>query len=194
MNNSKNFKKWLEAGYERFANEGPLGIQVERLARIVDLNKSGFYHYFGDQDTYITELIKYHYDRIHQFVKEASTLKTFDPEYLHLIITYKLSSMVQMQLSRHQNNVLFAKAFTEMNTALASAVFQLWADFINMPDNPELAVRYFQFVRSALYAKGNFAELTYDALRTLVHDAKVIVEEMIIKEQSSFTINPDDRK
>ena len=45
MTKSNTSQKWIEAGYERFAHEGPHGIQVERLARIIGVNKSGFYHY-----------------------------------------------------------------------------------------------------------------------------------------------------
>lgn len=39
-NNSEH--TWIEAGYEQFAAEGLEGIQVERLARITGLNKSGY--------------------------------------------------------------------------------------------------------------------------------------------------------
>ena len=58
MEKAKNLSVWTEAGYKLFAEEGLEGIQVERLARILQLNKSGFYHYFGDLDGYCEELIK----------------------------------------------------------------------------------------------------------------------------------------
>lgn len=116
----------------------------------------------------------YHYDRIHRFASKARTLKTFDPEYLELIVVYKLTSMVQMQLGRNQQNPLLARAFIDLNSTLSSAVAQLWADFINIPDNPKLAIRYYQLVRSTLYANGRSGELSYEILRTLAHDAKVI--------------------
>ena len=48
MEKHKNSSVWTEEGYRLFAKEGLDGIQVERLARILSLNKSGFYHYFGD--------------------------------------------------------------------------------------------------------------------------------------------------
>src|SRR5690349_5144151 len=126
MTKLKTSEKWIEAGYECFAQEGPFGIQVERLARIVGLNKSGFYHYFDDHDTYMEKLVEYHYKRIHQFVSEVRTLKTFDPEYLELIVKYKMTAMVQMQLGRNRNIVLFSKAFADLNTELSLAVAPLW--------------------------------------------------------------------
>lgn len=194
MTKSKTSQKWIEAGYERFAHEGPSGIQVERLARIIGLNKSGFYHYFGDHDIYIESLVSYHSDRVHQFAVEAGTLKTFDPEYLKLVVTYKLTSMVQMQLGRNQKTQLYAKAFTDLNLTLSSAVAQLWADFIHIPDNPELAIRYYHLVRSTLYANGNGStELNYETLHALANDAKVIVQDLIKREKSSHSASYDEK-
>jgi AcrR family transcriptional regulator len=43
---------WIKAGYKLLGTEGMDGIKVERLARILDLNKSGFYHYFGTMEFY----------------------------------------------------------------------------------------------------------------------------------------------
>ena len=60
MEKAKNSSVWTEVGYNLFAEEGIEGIQVERLARILQLNKSGFYHYFGDIDGYCEELINLH--------------------------------------------------------------------------------------------------------------------------------------
>jgi hypothetical protein len=45
-NSKKTIQGWLDVGYKIFAHEGPEGIQVERLARILGVNKSGFYHFF----------------------------------------------------------------------------------------------------------------------------------------------------
>lgn len=60
MGKTNNASVWTEGGYKIFANEGTEGIQVERLARILNLNNSGFYHYFGDLKSFIDELLKLH--------------------------------------------------------------------------------------------------------------------------------------
>ena len=64
--------RWIEAGYEIFAHEGPEGVQIEKLARKVGLNKSGFYHYFSDRDVFFTRLLEYHYQLNEQCFKELS--------------------------------------------------------------------------------------------------------------------------
>jgi AcrR family transcriptional regulator len=55
------YRVWIENGYALFAQDGLDGIQVERLAKMVSLNKSGFYHYFGDRESFLEELMKHHY-------------------------------------------------------------------------------------------------------------------------------------
>ena len=104
MNNSQ---RWMNEGYDLFAREGPEGIQVERLARVLGLNKSGFYHHFGDRNTYL-----------------AST-------------------------------------------------------YVEMSDQPELALRYFRLIRDVVYARINFDNFTPEFLRIIVSEAKAIMEESI---------------
>ncbi len=40
-------EKWIKAGYALLATDEIDGINIERLARALNVNKSGFYHYFG---------------------------------------------------------------------------------------------------------------------------------------------------
>jgi hypothetical protein len=44
MSKKNSIRTWLEAGYDQFADEGLEGLQIERLSRITNLNKSGYYH------------------------------------------------------------------------------------------------------------------------------------------------------
>ena len=71
MEKAKTSLLWATAGYELFANEGLEGIQVERLARILQLNKSGFYHYFADLEGFCQELIQLHRRKIDLLLSEV---------------------------------------------------------------------------------------------------------------------------
>jgi AcrR family transcriptional regulator len=187
MGKTKTSEKWIQAGYELFAHEGPHGLQVERLARILGLNKSGFYHYFGDANTFIVELIDHHRDCIEQYVSEIHKLKDFDPGYLQLMIKYHTVVMVHMQLGKNRNNKLFSDVYADLNSTIALAISPLWANYVNMPDNPDLAIRYFEFVRGSFNAQVRFSDLKYEILHAIVHDAKLIVEEIVKREQPSIT-------
>ena len=80
---------WTEEGYCLFAKEGLYGIQVERLARILSLNKSGFYHYFGDLEGFCSALVQLHKKKVGEFLQEVAVTKKLDPDYLHLLIKYR---------------------------------------------------------------------------------------------------------
>jgi hypothetical protein len=47
------------AGYELLSTDGMEGIKVERLARNLALNKSGFYHYFKAMDVFVKSLLRH---------------------------------------------------------------------------------------------------------------------------------------
>jgi len=80
--------KWVEAGYGFFALEGPEGINIEKIARKIGLNKSGFYHHFGDREVFIQKILEYHLQRNEQFYAELLHASQFDPDVLNLIIKY----------------------------------------------------------------------------------------------------------
>ena len=91
MEKAKNSSIWTEAGYDLFAEEGIEGIQVERLARILNLNKSGFYHYFGDLDGYCDELIKLHERKADLYLADLAKVKSIDPDYLMVLVKHKIA-------------------------------------------------------------------------------------------------------
>src|SRR6478736_6287569 len=95
---------WTQQGYTLFAEEGLDGIQVERLARILQLNKSGFYHYFGDMEVYWTTLLDYHKQLAEIHFDNLRAMKTIEPELFHIMVDRKVSVMFQMQLLRCSNN------------------------------------------------------------------------------------------
>ena len=70
MEKHKNSSVWTEEGYCLFAKEGLHGIQVERLARILGLNKSEFYHYFGDIEGFCYALVLLHKKRFPSFCRK----------------------------------------------------------------------------------------------------------------------------
>jgi AcrR family transcriptional regulator len=189
MSKLKTDEKWIEAAYEIFAQEGPLGIQVERLARKVAINKSGFYHYFRNHNTFISRLIDHHCDCMEHFVSAIFTLDDIDPGYLDLVIKSKVSVMVHMQLGRNRTNSLFSGVYADFNSKIASAISPIWAAYVNLPNNPELALRYFELVSSSFNAQVRFSDLNYGVLHAIVLNAKLIVDEIINRESSPDSIS-----
>lgn len=171
-------KKWIHTGYELFAQEGPEGIQVERLARILGLNKSGFYHYFGDMESFSKELIKHHYVVFNQFLHDAANCNTVDPEYAMVLLKHKTTVMAQMHLVRNKSNPMFYGAHQELDDNVSQAVLNIWAKHINIQNNPELVSQYFGIIRDMFYSRITWENYTYDYLHAMAEESKDIVAKI----------------
>ena len=178
MEKHKNLSVWTEAGYDLFSHEGLDGIQVERLARILQLNKSGFYHYFGDLEGYCIELIALHDKKVAQFLKEVGEIKNLDPDYLYLLIRNANTVMFQVQLTRNQKNHFFYTASEIVDQRVNVAVRQKWCESMDVSADSDLGIRYYAIIRDMFYRRISFQNLNYNYLHKLVVDAKAILDEI----------------
>lgn len=174
LNKSKSFNAWINVGYELFAHEGPEGIQIERLARILDLNKSGFYHYFGNHDTYFQHLMEYHLHHADVLVENIPLVGNRIPDSARFLEDISIPVLMQKQLLKASHVPLFAKTYHEMNNLVDPDLLPLWADFLEMPDNPALALHYLQFVRDNFYARVTPATLSIEFIYAICIEAKEI--------------------
>ena len=178
MEKAKNSSIWTEAGYDLFAEEGIAGIQVERLARILNLNKSGFYHYFGDLDGYCEELIKLHKRKADLYLADVANVKSIDPDYLLVLVQHKIPCLFHLQLIRSKNNLLFYKTAEQIDQQEDVLVGELWSEYLGIQDHPALAIRYFNIVRDMLYARISSKNFDYHTLHTLMAEAKAVMQQM----------------
>jgi AcrR family transcriptional regulator len=172
-------QKWIKAGYEILAREGPESIQIERLARELGLNKSGFYHYFGDQDIFFSSLMEHHFVLNGKFYEETMLLKQFNPDYFHLLIRYKTTLGVQAQLRKQMSNPIYNEEFIRIKKRNDKAVLPLWASYLNIPDNPVLAQELWEIMRDVFYMRLNIDNLTFDFIQTLVYKFGKVVDSLL---------------
>lgn len=173
---------WINAGYELFAHEGHEGLQVERMARKLDLNKSGFYHYFGDRNFYLSQLMRHHHKCVDRMLLDVVNIDTFDPDYLHVIIKHPNTLMVNRQLAFNQHISLFNNTLSEVNQKIERSVLPLWADYVGMYDQPNLALGYFKLMHDALYSRLTFDCLNFDYLYKQTYEVKTMLQEMLRSE------------
>jgi AcrR family transcriptional regulator len=171
-------ERWVEAGYNLFVKEGPDGLQVERLARILGLNKSGFYHYFGDMENYTARLIRYHYREFDRFMDDVVKCRNVDPEYIQVIHNHRLMAMGQMQLARNKDNPMFLDAHKEGDDRVVSLTRGIWADYLNLNDKLELAGQFHALLRDIFYTRITWENFTIEYLRTLAEEVRDIVSKM----------------
>jgi AcrR family transcriptional regulator len=176
INKTKSYNTWIRAGYKLFALEGPEGIQIERLARILDLNKSGFYHYFGSHETYFEHLMQHHVQNVDHMMEIVQSIQHFTPEFALLLADHSIPVLAQKQLQRACHIPLFANTYVEVNKKIDSIVLSQWADFIEIPNNPTLALRYLVFVRDLFYARVTPATLNFEFVYNFGIEAKEICD------------------
>jgi AcrR family transcriptional regulator len=175
---SETKERWITTGYELFAEEGPNDIRVERLARILGLNKSSFYHFFGDLDYFFQQIILYHHTQVELYIVDTKKCRDFDPDFLNVLINHKIPVLAHMQLVMNRHLPPFFEAYKQVNVKTDRAILPQWSAFIGIPDQPELALQYLEQVRDMFYSRISPHTINYEFLHALVHEAREIVLKM----------------
>jgi len=177
MDKAKNASAWTEQGYTLFAEEGLDGIHIERLARILQLNKSGFYHYFGDMEVYCAELLRLHEQKADIFYDEIKHIKTIDPEYFQKVVEHKVMIMFQVQLYHTKSKPAYYNLAEMIDEKEGPILQHIWNEYLGFGDNADLAIRYFVIVRDMAYRRMSLQNLTVDFLRKIFTEAKLIMNQ-----------------
>lgn len=173
VNNSK--YKWIEKGYELFGMEGPDGIQIERLARIVDMNKSGIYHYFGDRETYIEDLLEYHKGKVDSYCSEILMLTDFYPGYVELMLRNKNVVMFHVQLSKNRHRKMFQEVFIKTNQRLDPKLIPLFSKFFGIKHNDQLTLKLYEMLRDIFISRVTHKNLNEDFILDLAFEFKDVL-------------------
>jgi len=112
--------KWIEKGYIHFALYGPENLSINRLSKEIGSARASFYHYFGDIDIFIEELLDMHLQICQQFnVRGARECKKLFPDLYLLLEQYPIPLQFSRQLFLNRSYPAFNYLFT--NTYNASA-------------------------------------------------------------------------
>lgn len=178
MKDAKNLSAWVEAGYDLFAHEGIEGLQVERLARILALNKSGFYHYFGDLEGYFEQLVNLHVKKIDLYFEAVQKAKSIDPDYLHILVDFKIPTLFHKMLEQLNNNARVMKIVEQLDRKEDVVMSGMWTRYLGVEDNPALANRYLAIIRDMFYARVNFKNYTFPYLQNLFAESRAVMNEL----------------
>lgn len=176
MTNPKTSQVWIDCGYNLFAQEGPEAIKVERLAQILDLNKSGFYHYFGDRQSFIEQLMKKHLKDAELLADDFREVQEFDPQFMEVLIKYTLTVMAHNQLVRNRHDDLLTKTYHQVNDMIDPIIIRLFADFIGFKDHLEFSGKYYGQVRDGFYTQISFDRMTYPFLKDYLYQAREVIQ------------------
>jgi AcrR family transcriptional regulator len=172
-----NLQHWINTGYTLFAEEGLEALNVERLARVAGLSKSGFYHHFRDREGFLENILDFHLSIAGKMLGELQNMEAVDPDLLIILLRWKTSVLAHQQLVKNRSNRRCLECLNRVNNIVDPVVVPLWARFIGLPDNPTLAFHYYDIVRDMFYARLVPTLFTEDGLRTLVvTEAKRMLE------------------
>jgi len=120
--NKKHISKgqWLERALEVLANEGVEGVRIERLARDLNISKSGFYWHFKNHGDLLNQLLEYWAHEYTDVVTQNLVLKKEKPES-------RLNTIARM-IRAHNLTIydLSMRAWAEKDTMVAKMVEQVY--------------------------------------------------------------------
>jgi hypothetical protein len=71
---------------------------------------------------------------------------------------------------------MFYKIAEELDQRAVGRIEELWSEYLGY--NPDLAMRYYSIVRDIIYSRATAQNLTYEFLRNLVTEAKVLAQQI----------------
>jgi hypothetical protein len=110
--------------------------------------------------------------------QEISLLRQFDPDYYELLLKFKTSLMVQMQLRKHYEISYFKEAFLKFSKRNDRVQLHLWASYLNITDNQEVAKAMFIIARDAFYTRLVKEDMNLELIRSLIRDVVDVVARM----------------
>lgn len=176
MEPTRKQQPWILEGYQVFALEGPTGLKVERLSKLVGKNKSSFYHHFADLDIFVSVLLDHH---IKQSIvlgeKEANCIGK--DHFVQLMLEHKQDLLFSRQLRIHRDNAAFEKCFCRTNEISIPNFIPIWSAMIGLENNQKLAGTVLN-----LSMENFFLQITEDTLQEAwLHNYIDTIRNMVLQ-------------
>jgi len=171
---------WIQAGYKLLATEGMDGIKIERLAKILTLNKSGFYHYFGTMESYHKNLLRYHIRIAKGIAAEIASCQNIDPDLLLLIVKHKAFFLVESQLLVKGRPTHVDDQVDEAGKIVNEELLPLWRKTDELPEDDSVALAYLNIIRHFFYGQVDAEHINYEFLHKLTVDTKGVMNKVIM--------------
>ena len=170
---------WVKAGYTILGKEGIEGIKVEHLARILELNKSGFYHYFGSMNTYLQNLLRYHVAVAKVVAEDVAACANFDPDLLLVIIKHKTFFLAESQLLVKCRPSQVSSELNEASRIVNPDILPLWRTVTHLPEDITVALAYLNIIHHFFYARINADKMSYEFLHSLAIETKEVLNKVV---------------
>lgn len=137
---------WLQHGYRLFAENGPPGLKVEILARMVGKSKSSFYHYFSDLEAFVALLLKMHIQRATEMAEAIDLAQKHKSDFVSVVLNFKEDILFHRQLRFNRHLSEYFNCLTEAHSIIETPSVNILALNNGLADHKSVVRLYFQFV------------------------------------------------
>lgn len=175
---SKNKLIWIKEGYFAFGHKGPKGLNIEKIAKKLNKNKSSFYHYFGGLETFQEELLDFHLDRANEIAKRGKTCKHMDPDVINLLVETKDDLLFNKQLRLNFQNPLFKICFNQSFEKITSSYLDQWNLYIGFEKKSMLGKVILNILVDNFFLQVTNENLTYNWFHEYLNNLRSVIQQI----------------
>lgn len=168
---------WIEAGYQLFSKEGPDALKVDRIARMVGISRSSFYHLFADLDVFQEKLLAHHAQRAQQAAEKVKQCNTMNPDYIWTIIEEKDYVLFNRQLRIYRDNAAYKAGFENAITLVGKETMGIWTEMVGLQHKPEMARTFFKMTADILFHRMTEENMNFEWLQSFMNEMKLFVKD-----------------
>lgn len=172
---------WIDIGYELFSKNGPNGIKVEVIAKLVNKNKSSFYHHFADLENFIECLLEHHLERTKAIAIRAKECKSMNPDLLTLLVDIKQDLLFNRQLRINRHLPEYKNCFVKANKPVEDAFIKIWSEALGLKEKEHLAQIVLNITVENFYLQITEETLTYDWILNYFNEIILMVKGINVK-------------
>lgn len=169
---------WILAGYTLFAKEGPGGLKVESMARMVAKSKSSFYHHFADMEIFTALLLSYHLERARMIADREALCTKMEPDFLCVLLEHRDDLFFSRSLRVHRDIPMYKACFEESNRIVGDAFLAIWANELGLSEKKHLARDVLGLVIENFYLQITPETLNYEWLLQYIGKLRTMIREM----------------
>ncbi|PIB38283.1 TetR/AcrR family transcriptional regulator [Maribacter sp. 4G9] len=170
---------WIKEGYEIYALNGFESLKIERLAKVVGISKSSFYHHFADLEYFFEVLINHHCQKCSILSRKEKNCESIFPELIDTLVEHKIDLLFHRQLRINRNNKVIEAALLKSNRILGNYAVMLWAKEINLKLTTNQLNGLFEIVTDDFYMRINKDNLEYQYISNYFENLSQITKQFV---------------
>lgn len=160
------------------AENGFNRISIESIARSMSKSKSSFYHYFGDLELFIEDLLDHHEERSVLFAREISTCEHIRPDMVNIFVDYKTDLFFHKQLRINRANPTYKQCFEKVFHKYEVAILDNWAIFLGLEKQKAFAQAFLHLIAENFLLKITLDSYSHEWLDNYLEEIAVMLRQM----------------